>query len=64
MTTFKFLCKYISDDAIVTIVNDKGSIKYTGELGIMPHSAIANTDFISIDGLGSENDLIITVSSY
>jgi hypothetical protein len=62
MTTFKFLCKYIRDEAIVSIVNDKGSIKYCGKWLDMPFSIIAQTEFVSIDGLGSENDLIITVT--
>lgn len=63
MTTFKFTSKYISDEAIVTIVNTHGSIKYTGKLADMPYSAISGTTFEKIEGLGTENDLIITVYS-
>jgi hypothetical protein len=61
MTAFTFLANYISDNAIVTIVNNKGSIRYTGELGSMPYSVVKGMEFEKIDGLGSENDLFITV---
>lgn len=63
MTTFKFLCNYISDDAIVTIVNTHGSIKYTGKLETMPYAVIKGTEFEKIEGLGTQKDLIITVFS-
>ena len=63
MTTFKFLTDYISDDAIITIVNTHGSIKYTGKCGEMPRYIYAHTEFVKIEGLGTENDLIITVFS-
>lgn len=61
MTANIFLNKYISDKAIVTIVNNKGSIRYTGELSKMPYIVIKGMEFEKIEGLGSENDLIITI---
>lgn len=61
MKTFKFLCDYISDEAIITIADNRGGIKYTGKLAEMPFRVISGTTFVSVEGLGSENDLIITV---
>ena len=61
MTAFKFLSDYINGEATVCISNDKGSIRYEGKLNDMPRWVISHMEFVSIEGLGSKNDLIITV---
>ena len=61
MKTFNFLYKYVQDKALVTISLENGDILYTGELGEMPHKIIRNTTLVKVNGLGSENDLIIII---
>jgi hypothetical protein len=61
MKTSKFLLDYLSEKAIITIANDKGDILYEGYLGEMPIKLVRNTAVSSVEGLGSLNDIIITV---
>ena len=62
MKTTKFLLNYLRETATVTISNTRGSILYNGQLGEMPLSVIRGTIVNRIEGLGSENDIIIEVS--
>lgn len=61
METMKFTFNYLNDDAIVTFCNTAGSIIYTGRLGDMMVRLIRDTKVVNIEGLGNENDLIITI---
>ena len=63
MNTNKFLRHYLSMEARVTICNDRGSILYEGRLGDVP-ARLTNyyTKVKSVEGLGSQDDLIITVT--
>jgi hypothetical protein len=63
MRTTSFLLDYLDAKALVTIANDKGSILYQGYLGDMPVLTVRNTKLQSIEGLGSLNDIIITVTA-
>lgn len=62
MNTNKFLRGYLAMEARVTICNDRGSILYEGELGEMPAITTRHTKVKSVEGLGSQDDLIITVT--
>lgn len=64
MKTTKFLLTYLDDRAKITISNDKGSILYTGTLGEMPIALVRNSTLKNIEGLGSEEDIIITIIQY
>lgn len=63
MNTNKFLRHYLSMEARVTICNDRGSILYAGRLGDTP-ARITNyySKVKSVEGLGAQDDLIITVT--
>ena len=61
MKTTEFFYKYLNDNAIVSICNTKGSIFYNGELGEVPFSLVAKTRLISIDGLGENGEIFITI---
>ena len=63
MKTTQFTLKYLTAEAVVTICNTKGSILYSGELGQLMVRLIRGTRVVSVEGLGSENDLIITVEN-
>lgn len=62
MKTTKFVLDYLSENAIVTICNTRGSILYEGGLGEMAMSVVRGTIVSRIDGLGSQNDIIIEVA--
>lgn len=63
MNTNKFLRKYLTMEARVTICNDRGSILYEGELGELRVALTRHTRIKSIEGLGSQDDIIITVTA-
>lgn len=63
MTAFTFTANYLNENAKVCIVRgDNGDILYTGVIKDMPYGVLMGRAFFSIEGLGSENDLVITVS--
>lgn len=61
MTVTEFLTKYLQTDAIITLVDEKGNVLHEGTCGDAPFYAWNNRELISVEGLGSLNDLIITV---
>ncbi len=63
MKTIRFLMDYLRDTAQVTICSSKdGAIMYEGELGEMPVSPFRGTVISRIEGLGSNDDIIIEVA--
>ena len=61
MTTFRFLRMFIRDDAVITIVDERHSILYTGDSEDVPYALIANTRF-TILGIGDEADLMLQIT--
>ena len=61
MKTTTFLLNYLDNNAIVTINNTHGDILYEGLLGELPISIVRDTTVNRIEGLGSNNDIIIEV---
>lgn len=61
MKTTTFLLNYLDNNAIVTINNTQGSILYEGLLGDLPISIVRETTVNRIEGLGSNNDIIIEI---
>ena len=62
MKTSKFLLDYLRETAQITICNTCGSILYEGQLGEMPISVVRGTKVVLVEGLGSLNDIIITIA--
>lgn len=62
MKTSKFLLDYLRETAKITICNTRGSILYEGQLGEMPISVVRGTIVSRIEGIGSQNDIIIEVA--
>ena len=62
MTVLEFTIKYLNYDAIVTFCDDAGNINYTGRLGDAPRWTWGSREFIRVEGLGEENDLMIITS--
>lgn len=61
MKTMQFFKDFLKDEARITIADTKGNIFYTGDLGSLPVKIVRGTQVAAVEGLGSENDLIITV---
>ena len=61
MKTNRFLLNYLNGEAIVTICNDRGSILFEGKVCDMRLDMTRPTTIEKIEGLGSHNDIIITV---
>lgn len=59
MSVTEFLMKYIADSAIICLCEENGNINYTGPAKDAPFWAFAPRDFIRVDGIGMENDLMI-----
>lgn len=59
MKVKEFFEKYLNTDAIICLCEENGNINYTGRLGDAPFWAWQGRDVIKVDGLGTENDLII-----
>ncbi len=62
MTVREFCDKYLSLDATVCFYEGNGNINYTGRLADAPFWTWNGRDFISVDGLGEESDLLIQTS--
>lgn len=62
MTVLEFCDQYLSPAAIISLCDDSGGILYTGRLGNATIADLANRDLIRVDGLGTENDLLITAT--
>ena len=58
----QFLSDYLKDFARITI-EERGSIIYLGDVISLPRELKRGMKVVKIEGLGSENDLIITVES-
>lgn len=58
-----FFEKYLNDDSIICLCEENGNINYTGRLGDAPFWAWQGREFIKVEGLGCENDLMITTSA-
>ena len=58
----QFLTDYLKDFARIT-VEEGGSIFYFGDVISMPRELRRGYKVVRVEGLGSENDLIITVES-
>ena len=61
MKTAKFLTKNLTDEALITICNNKGSIKYEGVLSEIPYSVIKGTVVTGLE-LGYCGDIIIEIT--
>lgn len=57
-----FFEKYLNMDSIICLYESNGDINYTGRLGDAPFWTWQGREFIKVDGLGSENDLMIMTS--
>ena len=56
----QFLTDYLKDFARITI-EERGGIFYVGDVISFPRQMLRGLNVVKIEGLGSENDLIITV---
>lgn len=63
MSVIEFLDKYIAMSAIICLCEENGNINYTGPVKDAPFWAVAPRDFIRVEGLGCERDLIIYTSA-
>lgn len=59
MSVTEFLARYIADNAIICLTEENGNINYTGPANNAPFWAFAPRDFIRVDGIGSQGDLMI-----
>lgn len=59
LSVTEFLMRYIADSAIICLCEENGNINYTGPAKDAPFWAFAPRDFIRVDGIGMENDLMI-----
>lgn len=58
-----FFEKYLNTDAIICLCEEEsGNINYTGRLGDAPFWTWQGREFIKVEGLCEENDLMITTS--
>lgn len=62
MKTMQFIKDYLKDFARITIVGTNGDIWYEGDAISLRRSIVNDTIISKIDGLGSENDIIIEVT--
>lgn len=63
MNTINFLLDYLSLNAPITITNTKGEIMYTGNVENVPLYVVKGTVIESIDGLGTLNDIFISIKN-
>lgn len=61
MNTLLFINKYLSIEAIVTIQNKSGDVVHSGLLHRLQAHKVVNTKVVKIEGLGSYDDIIITI---
>lgn len=61
--TAKFATAYLAETAKVSIRLVDGDIIYTGEIGEAPFHMLKHTKFMSLDGLGEENDIRLCVAA-
>ena len=62
MKTMQFIKDYLKDFARITIVGTNGDILYEGDAISLRKSIVNSTIISKIEGLGSENDIIIEVT--
>lgn len=62
MTAFDFMEKYLNKDTIITLQDTGGNILYEGKRNDATWRAFGGRQFVSVEGLGELNDLIITVT--
>ena len=56
---FGFICAFLNEDAKICLSDDHGSITYSGLVKDLKAHHVLGKQFVSIDGLGQENDLMI-----
>lgn len=62
MKTLNFVNKFLRESAKIAIVDSRtGNIEYEGEVGDAPYRLLRFSEFVSVDGLGSQDDLLVTV---
>ena len=61
MKTRQFITDYLKDFARITIVNEYKEILYIGDVISLPRGLFNKTKISSVEGLGTENDLIIEI---
>lgn len=59
LSVTEFLMRYIADSAIICLCEENGNINYTGPAKDAPFWAFVPRDFIRVDGIGCEGDLMI-----
>ena len=57
----QFLKEYLKDHARITLVEERGDIFYEGDVISLPTVLTRNLSVTDISGLGSQDDIIITV---
>lgn len=62
MTVYTFMDKYLKEDAMITLEDEAGNIMYEGIAGKAPFCIWRKRTVLHVEGLGSLDDLIITMS--
>lgn len=61
MKAGQFLHDYLKDFARVTLADERGDIFYEGDVISIPIELLRGLELEKIEGLGSQNDIIVTV---
>lgn len=62
MNAILFVSYYLKCKAVVTVIDSNGDISYRGKVADLPRQLLDNKQIGKIDGLGEDNDVIITLS--
>lgn len=61
MKVGQFLTDYLKDFARVTLADERGDIFYEGDVISIPREILRGLELNKIEGLGTQNDIIIEV---
>ena len=62
MKMIKFMYHYLNMDAKISIIDQRGNFLFTGKCGDAPNIAFSGRNVIKVEGIGSEDDLMIYVT--